>query len=103
METVEKWVKPLNRLHFGLWKNCGRRGQNIHTPVEKKPIPLYIRLFPARFLPATTVYSVYFLPIAGHFGGGREWLHHHLRRISTNPQPVDKSFCGRRNFDKITV
>lgn len=37
MDTVEKCFKPLIRLPFGLWINCGKGGRNIHSPVDESP------------------------------------------------------------------
>lgn len=56
METVEKWLQPLIRLAFWGWINCGEVSFAIHTPVEKIPIPLYIRHRPRRFLPLRVAY-----------------------------------------------
>ena len=62
METVEKPLYLMACLALRLWIHCGRMTPVFLTFVEKKPIPLYIRFSPARFLPFTLHMVHIFLP-----------------------------------------
>ena len=59
--------------------------------MEKKPIPLYIRLFPGRFLPFWRSGDAYFFAICKTLGQ----IMRGIDILSTNPQDVDNFACGR--------
>ena len=103
METVEKWRKPLIRLHLRFGTNCGRIRPDIHNPVEKIPFS-YIFALPVAdsCLPAMHTLHI-FSPKGRDFGVMSVLL---FRRILVYPQthnlwitfPVDGQTSPKSRF-----